>query len=1010
MTSGDKPNRILLIGWDAADWKVIDPLLDAGKMPALESMINHGVMGNLATIRPVLSPMLWTSIATGKRAYKHGIHGFTEPTPDGTAIQPITNLSRNVKAFWNIFNQNGMRGHVVGWWPTSPAEPINGVMVSNHFSRMKSTDPDDPWPMMPGTVHPPEMSAELAELRFHPAWLDERQVRPFIPHAEEVDQEVDSRMGICMKMIAECTSIQAAATHLLETHTWDYAAVYFDAIDHFCHGFMKYHPPRQEFIAERDFKLYSNVVEAGYRYHDMMLATLLKMAGEDATVMLISDHGFHPDHMRLKSMPNEPAAPAAEHRDLGIIVIKGPGFRQDERIYGASLLDICPTLLTVAGLPVGSDMDGNPLVQAWEKPPQVKRIPSWEQVPGDTGQHPPDTKLDPRASQQAIQQLVELGYIDQPAEDVHQAIEHTVDELNFNLAQAYMDADRHAEAVEFLAKLYERDPTDTRVGMRLIFCYQALERIEEMKPLLETVKEHRIEKIKNSATSLSELIEDLCKRPEKRNAECSDDDKKEAPQPPSPKTVIEPAELTAAMAAADQLATILKDEESTDEQRAAARHELASKRQEVFEKAVSRATDKEKQRIQFLLRNSQDNPYSFDYLDGYVLLAEGKVEKALECFMRAEKAEPNRPWLPIQIGEAYQQLNHWEDAERNFLRAIELDPENAQAYSGLARSYLGLSRNQDAAEAALTAVGLLHHLPYAHFLLGTALHRLGKIERAVEALQMAVNINPNFAGAHARLAMLYDRHLDDPEKAALHRQSAKQARAKSTTQVMPRSVLGIAASAEQKESLWQGIADWIPNRPALQPGLDLSQVITIVTGLPRSGTSMLMQMLDAGGVPPLKDGERVADEDNPRGYLELERVRKLRTDSSWLPEAKGKAIKVIAQLLPTLPKNRYRIIYVDRDLDEIVKSQRTMLDRSGKKGGALPDEQLKDAFAKQVRAIGEMLENSNLPVVKVQHRQCLEEPAAVAAELNQFLGGQLNESAMAAAVDANLYRQRMPNK
>src|ERR1700675_2994796 len=94
--------RVLLIGWDAADWKVIQPLLDAGQMPNLARLIAQGVRGNLATIYPALSPMLWTSIATGKRAYKHGIHGFTEPAEDGLSILPIGNLGRKTKAFWNI--------------------------------------------------------------------------------------------------------------------------------------------------------------------------------------------------------------------------------------------------------------------------------------------------------------------------------------------------------------------------------------------------------------------------------------------------------------------------------------------------------------------------------------------------------------------------------------------------------------------------------------------------------------------------------------------------------------------------------------------------------------------------------------------------------------------------------------------------------------------------------------------------------------------------------------------
>ncbi len=87
-------NRLLLIGWDAADWKVIHPLLDSGQMPNLARLIAGGVHGNLATIYPALSPMLWTSIATGKRPYKHGIHGFSEPLPDGSGVRPITLLSR----------------------------------------------------------------------------------------------------------------------------------------------------------------------------------------------------------------------------------------------------------------------------------------------------------------------------------------------------------------------------------------------------------------------------------------------------------------------------------------------------------------------------------------------------------------------------------------------------------------------------------------------------------------------------------------------------------------------------------------------------------------------------------------------------------------------------------------------------------------------------------------------------------------------------------------------------
>ena len=150
----DTLRKVLLIGWDAADWKVITPLLDAGKMPNLERLINAGVMGNLATLYPAISPMLWTSIATGKRPFRHGIHGFSEPDPHGNGVRPISCYSRTTRALWNILQLQNLRSTVVGWWPSHPAEPLSGVMVSNHYQQAIAPL-DQPWPLPRGTVHPP---------------------------------------------------------------------------------------------------------------------------------------------------------------------------------------------------------------------------------------------------------------------------------------------------------------------------------------------------------------------------------------------------------------------------------------------------------------------------------------------------------------------------------------------------------------------------------------------------------------------------------------------------------------------------------------------------------------------------------------------------------------------------------------------------------------------------------------------------------------------------------------
>jgi len=269
------PNKTLLIGWDAADWKAITPLLEAGKMPNLAKMIAQGTSGNIATLQPVLSPMLWSSIATGKRPYKHGIHGFTEPDPITGSIRPVTNLSRNTKAIWNILNQNNHHTATIGWWPSNPVEPLSkGIMVSNGYQRATTSTPKK-WPLKPGTIHPERLTKSLKELRFHPNALNEKDLWPFLPGIEglpqaELDQLAkDQRIQSLMKIIADCTSIHSATTSIIENEPWDFMAVYYDAIDHFGHAFMKYHPPQRPGISDQDFRIFNYVNEAGYRYQNL---------------------------------------------------------------------------------------------------------------------------------------------------------------------------------------------------------------------------------------------------------------------------------------------------------------------------------------------------------------------------------------------------------------------------------------------------------------------------------------------------------------------------------------------------------------------------------------------------------------------------------------------------------------------------------------------------------------------------------------------------------------------
>ena len=190
------------------------------------------------------------------------------------------------------------------------------------------------------------------------------------------------------------------------------------------------------------------------------------------------------------------------------------------------------------------------------------------------------------------------------------------------------------------------------------------------------------------------------------------------------------------------------------------------------------------------------------------------------------------------------------------------------------------------------------------------------------------------------------------------------------------------------------------------------EIITVVSGLPRSGTSMMMQMLRAGGLTCLTDELREADISNPKGYFEFEKVKGLRADNSWLPEAKGKVIKIISHLLSCLPpKLNYKIIFMERDLDEVLASQRKMLVNQGQGEENLSDERLGQIFAQQLRQVRKMLADRHISTLFLGYKDVLEDPVEISTQLRAFLGNNLDQQAMRDVVDHNLYRQRLkPSK
>lgn len=185
--------------------------------------------------------------------------------------------------------------------------------------------------------------------------------------------------------------------------------------------------------------------------------------------------------------------------------------------------------------------------------------------------------------------------------------------------------------------------------------------------------------------------------------------------------------------------------------------------------------------------------------------------------------------------------------------------------------------------------------------------------------------------------------------------------------------------------------------------------VIVVSGLPRSGTSMMMKMLEAGGLPVLVDHLRVADDDNPKGYYEYERVKQLdKGDVAWLPEAQGKVVKIISMLLPYLPSDyHYKVIFMRREISEILASQRKMLVNRGMPTDATSEAELERSFQKHLMQIQNWLQSQpNVETLYLVYHELLKTPAQVVPQVNQFLGNGLDVKRMSEVIDPQLYRNR----
>lgn len=662
------PQRVLLIGWDAADWTFLTPLLDAGRMPHLSRLIETGVSGKIATLQPVLSPILWTSIATGKRGDKHGILGFVEPTPDGQGVRPVSSTSRRAKALWNLLSQEGRPSVTVNWFASHPAEVVDGAVVSDRFAVCVAGNR----PLDEVAFHPPDLRPVMEQLRVDEGSLTAEQMRPFFLTRLPVHD--DPRLGGLARQIAKCASVHHAATYLAEAEEWDLLAVYHDTIDHVGHGFAEYGAPRMPHVSETDFETYRHVMESTYEYHDLMLGRWLEIAGDDTLVILLSDHGFfHGEGRPLadraqgsgERLPGVSTNPLVWHRHHGVFAARGPGIKADTLIHGATLLDVAPTILAALGLPVPEDFEGSVLRQIFEPPLEVRFCPSREEP------HPQDgvrrdvsaEETDPWAAQQALAQLAELGYVEAPGADLSKQFASITEGRESHLAQIYYSTGRHEEALALLTPLAARVP-DPSYRCREAMCLLALNRVDEAADLLN--------------------------------------------------------EVTARLP-----------------------HLVLSK-----------------------------------LLSGQVALMQGDDARAERIFQELQASESQMPTMHNMMATFYLRAERWAAAAALFERALQADPDLAEAHDGLGVAWRHLGRPEDSVYEHMHAASLLHDRPQTHINLGISLVRTKQLDWAIRAFHVAAELAPDEPYPHRCLARIYRRLRPDREKARHHLLLARDLRRK----------------------------------------------------------------------------------------------------------------------------------------------------------------------------------------------------------------------------------------
>ena len=417
---------ILVIGIDSADWDLMNPLLEAGELPHLRALRDRGAWGILHSMSPTLSPILWTTMATGRPPEEHGVMDFLVRDATTGEEVPISRLYRRVKAIWNIATDMDIPSLTVGWWATWPAEPVKGQMVTDRVAYTLFDLPSQDAPQ--GLTYPMGVAQRLGDLRVPEesvSYEDLRAIVSLSPESfERARSALDGPEGFSnpvshlIKILASTMTYHRIALDLMARHRPGLSLVYFEGLDEVNHRFAHYLPPTMRLVKDSDPSLlaaFRDAVPSFYRLQDRLVGELVQAAGPEAIVMVVSDHGFANGTERPEEIPPDiEGKPGRWHTMDGALIVAGPPIRPGALQRSAELLDVTPTLLALLGLPAAEDMPGR-MIEGIVREGQLPHAPavavaSYDRIgePLQTASAGASSATDP----EMIAKLKALGYVE----------------------------------------------------------------------------------------------------------------------------------------------------------------------------------------------------------------------------------------------------------------------------------------------------------------------------------------------------------------------------------------------------------------------------------------------------------------------------------------------------------------------------------------------------------------------------------------------------------------------